>query len=53
MLYLNGRALWFFRKTGGIHGLNKRDGLIEDKVLGAAKSVSAAVAAKSNDAMDK
>jgi hypothetical protein len=53
LLVLVGRALWFFRKTGGIRGLNKRDGLIEDKLLGGAKMVAGAVASKTNDAIDK
>ena len=51
-LVLVSRALWFFRKTGGIRGLNARDGLIEDKILGAGKAVAGAVATKSNAAID-
>ena len=50
---LIGRALWFFRKTGGIRGLNDRSGLIEDKLLGGAKAVAGAVATKSNAAIKK
>ena len=52
-LCLIGRALWFFRKTGGIRGLNQRDGLIEDKLFGGAKMIAGAVAVKTNDAIDK
>jgi hypothetical protein len=50
---LVGRALWFFRKTGGIRGLNKKDGLIEDKLLGGAAYIGKAVASKSTAAIDK
>jgi hypothetical protein len=51
--FLIGRALWFFRKTGGIRGLNKTDGLIEDKIIGGAAYIGKAVASKSSDAIDK
>lgn len=47
------RALWFFRKTGGIRGLNKTSGLIEDKILGGAAAIGGAIAAKSSDQIDK
>jgi len=50
---LIGRALWFFRKTGGIRGLNDRTGLLEDKLLGGAKAIAGAVGAKSNAAIAK
>lgn len=52
-LVLVGRALWFFRKTGGIRGLNKTDGLIEDKLLGGAAAIGGAIASKSSAQIDK
>ena len=50
---LTSRALWYFRKTGGIRGLNKRTGLIEDKIIGAGKFVASAVGNKASQQMDK
>ena len=47
------RALWYFRKTGGIRGLNKKTGLIEDKIIGGVKFVGGAIANKAGDHMDK
>ena len=46
MFILIARALWFYRKTGGLKGLDKTDGLIEDKLISAGKTVGAAVADK-------
>jgi len=53
MFFLVGRALWFFRKTGGIRGLNARTGLIEDKLFSGAKAIGGAVASKGSAAMDQ
>ena len=52
-LILVARALWFFRKTGGIRGLNATDNLFEDKLIGGAKYVGGKIGEKAVKAHDK
>ena len=52
-LFLVARALWFFRKTGGIRGLDDTDNLFEDKLIGGAKYVGGKIGEKAVAAHDK
>lgn len=52
-LVLVSRALWFFRKTGGIRGLDATDNLFEDRLIGGAKYVGGKIGEKAVAAHDK
>tara|TARA_B110000285_G_C14898755_1_gene502151 strand:+ start:516 stop:764 length:249 start_codon:yes stop_codon:yes gene_type:complete len=51
-IYYLGRAYYYFRKTGGIKGLNPTD-LPEDKVLKHGKTVANKVAEVAHNKMDE
>ena len=53
LFVLISRALWFFRKTGGLKGLDSTEGLIEDKIISTGGAVAASVADKAAKKMDE
>ena len=52
-IYYLGRAYYYFRKTGGIKGMNPTHDLPEDKALKHGKAIAGKVADVAHNQMDK